>query len=144
MNRTERSFTLLELILVVILIGIMTGVGIPGYQKAIEKNEERTAIVKLQAIRAGMIIYKAKYGNYPAFNMPDLTSINQNLGLSVVPGTMTYQCFPVDGGDINSCKIISPNGWIIHWHNDDIIHCWGGAPPCPTCKNSALGGCGSG
>ena len=40
MNRTERSFTLLELILVVILIGIMTGVGIPGYQKAIEKMKK--------------------------------------------------------------------------------------------------------
>lgn len=135
----------MELMIVVVVIGIIAGFAIPSYQKAIEKNEERTAIVKLQAIRAGMQIYKAKHGSYPTFAMPDVTSINQNLKLNIMPGTMTYQCSPVDGGDVNSCNVFSPNGWVIHWHDDDIIHCrGGGSPPCPTCQGRPLGGCGSG
>ncbi len=144
MNSKEQSFTLMELMIVVVIIGIIAGFAIPSYQKAIEKNEERVAIIKVQAMRAGMIIYKAKHGSYPAFDMPDLVSINQNLGLSIVPDTMSYQCFQTDGSDINGCKAISPNGWIIHWHNDDIIHCRGGGSPCPTCQGRPLGGCGSG
>lgn len=142
MNRAKRSFTLLELILVVVLIGVMAGVGIPSYQKAIEKNEERVALAKLQAIVGGMKIYKAKHGSYPAFDMPDLTSINQNLQLNIVPDKMTYTALqeqaPGDG-DIPECRIISPYGWAIHWHElglgGNTIHCStaGVGLPCPSC-----------
>ena len=86
MDRREQSFTLMELIIVVMIISVIAGFAIPSYQKAIEKNEEKTAVVKLQSIVGGMKIYKAKYGGYPAFDMPDLASINQNLQLNVLPG----------------------------------------------------------
>ena len=64
MNRAERSFTLLELILVVILIGIMAGVGIPSYQKAVEKNFERKAFISLIALEGAEKIYMAKNNIY--------------------------------------------------------------------------------
>lgn len=148
MDHRKQSFTLIELMIVVVIIGIMAGVGIPSYQKAIEKNEERTAVVKLQAMRAGMIIYKAKHGSYPAFDMPDLASIDQNLGLNIVPDTITYQCLQNGAeGETNVCQATSPNGWVIHWHNipdQQVIHCWRGGSPCPTCKAPGAGGCGFG
>ena len=55
---SRKAFTLLELIVVVVIIGVIAGFAIPGYQKAIEKGEERTAIIKLKGIMAGMKILK--------------------------------------------------------------------------------------
>ena len=84
-----------------------------------------------------MKIYKAKYGSYPAFDMPDLASINQNLQLNVLPDTMTYRCLQIDGALVNVCSAISPNGWSIHWHEmgagGNTIHCSDGSPACPSC-----------
>lgn len=147
MNSREQSFTLMELMIVVMVIGIIAGFAIPSYQKALDKADERNAVVRLQAIRAGMKIYKARHNSYPAFDMPDVASINQNLGLNIIANTMSYQCFQTDGLDDNICKAISPDGWIIHWHDPsgagDILHCFGGTGiPCPTCKGSGAGGCG--
>ena len=142
MNRTERSFTLLELILVVTLMGILAGYAIPSYQRAIEKNEERVALAKLQAMVAGMKIYNAKHGDYPNVDMPNVTSINQTLGLSIVPDNMTYTCYPVaplPSTDTDVCTALhpNPNNWRIHWHptgsGANTIHCSTLGSACPSC-----------
>ena len=142
MDRREQSFTLIELMIVVVIIGVIAGFAIPGYQKAIEKNEERVAHVKLRAIGAGMKIYNAKHGDYPNVDMPNLASINQTLGLNIVPDSMTYTCYQVSGSDLDVCKALhpKPNDWRIHWHpllgagggGPDTIHCHTG-PACPSC-----------
>ncbi|MBI5024536.1 MAG: prepilin-type N-terminal cleavage/methylation domain-containing protein [Candidatus Omnitrophica bacterium] len=141
MNSREQSFTLMELMIVVVIIGVIAGFAIPSYQKAIEKNEEKTAVVKLQTIRAGMKIYLAKNGGYPAFDMATVTAINANLGLSVVADTMTYQCLQNDNGETNVCTATSPDSsWSIHWHDpggNGLIHC--GAGTCPTCTVGGTG-----
>lgn len=141
---SQRAFTIMELLIVVIIVGIIAGFAIPGYQKALRKSEERVAIIKLRSMSAGMKIYKAKHGNYPAFDMTNLASINQNLGLSVVADTMTYQCIQADGsGDTNVCRASSPYGWSLHWHESggDIIHCVTYTPSCPSCPYWANGNC---
>ena len=146
MHRNEPSFTLMELLIVVVIIGVIAGFAIPGYQKAMEKATEKNAIIKLQSIIAGMKIYRAKNGSYPAFDMPDLTSINTNLGLSVVPDTMSYYCAQNDGVDVNVCTARSPNDWRIHWHplggGADTIHCSNQGPACPSCPLWTSGSCG--
>ena len=151
MNRTERSFTLLELILVVILIGVMAGYSIPSYQKAIEKNEERVALAKLETIVAGMKIYNAKHSGYPNVDMPNVTAINQTLGLNIVADGMTYTCYQQVGGDQNVCTAWhpSPSDWRIHWHTNNsganTIHCSLVGPACPSCPfwNVAPYSCGN-
>jgi len=129
-----QSFTLLESTLLIILISVIAGVGIPGCQKAIEKNAEKVAFVKLQTIVAGMKIYKAKHGSYPDFDMLDITTINNNLELNVVPDKIDYRCYQRTGEDIPKCKVTSPNSWIISWHDSgkgaDTFHCSTG--PCPS------------
>lgn len=131
----------MELMIVVVIIGVIAGFTIPSYQKAIEKNKEKTAIVKLAGIVGGMKIYKAKHGNWPAFDMTNRTAINQNLQLNVVADTMDYRCYQASGGDIPDCKAISPNGWIIHWHElgfgGNTIHCSTQGSACPTCPYTA-------
>lgn len=128
-----QSFTLLESIFFIILISVMAGIGIPGCRKALENSKERTAAIKFQTIIEGIKIYKAKHGSYPDFDMLDITSINQNLQLNIVPDRMNYSCYQQTRENVPECKMTSPKGWAVNWHdseNGENIICSTG--PCPN------------
>ena len=88
MNR-KRAFTLTELMVVVILIGIIAAFALPNYQKSIRKAHERDAVVQLMAIHAASLIYHAQADKFPE-NTPTLVDINRELGLNVIANGMDY------------------------------------------------------
>ncbi len=88
MNK-DKAFTLTELMVVVILIGIIAAFALPNYNKAIAKAHERDAIVQLMAIHAACKIYNAQAGQYPQEAL-DIDGINEQLGLNVIANGMTY------------------------------------------------------
>ncbi|GEM_PF-2404166 len=154
MNRTERSFTLLELIMVVIIIGIMAGIGIPSFQKAVEKNLERKAFISLIALEGAEKIYMAKNNIYwpPTTAVQNTASINAGLGLNLadVQGQLKYEC-KATAGYINQsyeCKaIFLKNGatkWVLiiqNWIADSDPACSLVNDPCPSCKGYQTGSC---
>lgn len=60
----NRSFTLLELIVVIIVIGIIATIALPKYQRVVERTRVAEAKSMLSAIRSAQIRYLAQYGNY--------------------------------------------------------------------------------
>ena len=54
----------MELVIVVVIIGILAGIAIPGYQKTIEKGYGDKAKVVLQACYTAEKLYRLDYNTY--------------------------------------------------------------------------------
>ena len=76
----RKGFTLLELMIVVIIIGILATVAIPQFTSVVEKARAAEAITILGSIRTGMSLYYLESGVYPA-NQSSLSGISSILGL---------------------------------------------------------------
>lgn len=62
----QKAFTLIELLVVVLIIGILTAIALPQYQKAVEKSKAVQAITLLRAIYQSERMYTMMNGSYPS------------------------------------------------------------------------------
>ncbi len=69
MMKKTRGFTLIEVLIVVVIIGVLAAVAIPYYRDRIAKGRQAVAVAHLQAARLAM-------ENYYARNKAYLTSSN--------------------------------------------------------------------
>jgi len=88
--KKNTAFTLMELVIVVVLIGIMAAFAIPNYAKSVLKTHERDAIMQLTTLYAANLIYNAQAGEYLQGGTIDLAAINSGLGINIIANGMTY------------------------------------------------------
>jgi prepilin-type N-terminal cleavage/methylation domain-containing protein len=84
------AFTLMELLITTILIGIVAAFALPQYGKSIRKAHERDAIVQLQAIHAAQLIYHSSANEFLPTGAGNLNEINAGLNLNILPNEMVY------------------------------------------------------
>ena len=58
------AFTLIELLVVVLIIGILSAIAVPQYQKAVEKSHAAEAISILRAVIKAQQVYYLEHGKY--------------------------------------------------------------------------------
>jgi len=70
LNKSSRKgFTLIELLIVIAIIGILVGIGVPAYKTSVRKANEAAAVATLNTIRVAqakyVIDHKQQYGTFP-------------------------------------------------------------------------------
>jgi prepilin-type N-terminal cleavage/methylation domain-containing protein len=122
-ERTRKGFTLVELAVVIVIIGVLAAFGVPQFLKSVERSKAAEAFNYLSAVRAAQERFLAKNGYYYAgtFNDTDgtftettstgdqldiLQSVPKYFGVSAIT-----ESHVVDGGTGDSGVVGKPT-----WH----------------------------
>jgi len=70
-NQNLGGFTLIEVLVVVLIIGILTSVALPQYTKAVEKSRAAKAVSALRTIATAQQVYHDTFNRY-ANNISEL------------------------------------------------------------------------
>jgi prepilin-type N-terminal cleavage/methylation domain-containing protein len=109
-NRKKQGFTLIEMLVVVLIIGILAAIALPQYRLATEKARAAEAFIILRSLRTASDIYKLETGAYPTADDWDKLSIE-------MPGGKKVQ---IDGRDGDTW--IADNGmWSYYIVKDAIL-----------------------
>ena len=103
-----QAFTLIELIVVIVIVGILAGIAIPAYSRAREQALDKEAQINIRLIHAAQRAYHMLHGVYVdcqgAWSADSETCINNNLKLSIPPnnGHWNYEVWG-DGSGAPGC-----------------------------------------
>jgi prepilin-type N-terminal cleavage/methylation domain-containing protein len=70
-SRRAAGFTLVELAVVIVIIGVLAAFGVPRFIKSVERSKAAEAFEYLASVRTAQERYQAQYGTY-ATNVTDL------------------------------------------------------------------------
>jgi len=133
MRKSQNAFTLIELMIVVVVLAIIAGFGIPTFTKSQERVDERDGEYNLGTIASAMEMFRMRNAGYPdppaALNLGD---INTTLYLGIIGQNMTYVCADDDNTTTFSCTA-AEGGWTLRvTQADNGIVCCSTAGLCPT------------
>lgn len=90
MNRS--AFTLMELVLAVIIIGVLATIALARYSSVLERHRADVARKHLEAIFAASDVYLAQANRFPPGVEEDLDFINENFRTNIPDdGTFVYE-----------------------------------------------------
>ena len=99
---SRKGFTLIELIVVVVIIGILSALAIPSYTNTRERQYDREAYAALKLIRAANKQYFSRSLHYyppPGGTTSVLNDINNNLAIDLDP---SHWIFTVASGSAST------------------------------------------
>ena len=106
-----KGFTLMELMVVVIIIGIIAAFAIPNYNKSVQKAHERDMLTQLISIHAANLLYRSYNGDYWDTGGADKNTaeINSALSINIIAGSgTTYNYNSADGSGFTATATWDP------------------------------------
>jgi len=91
-NTLNSAFTLIELVVVVVIVGVLVSLGVPLYMRTVERARDYEAKTNLLLIHAAQLIYRAENNFYypPGSTTSNLSDINNYLHLNLNDNLWTY------------------------------------------------------
>ena len=101
--KNKNGFTLVELLVVVLIVGILAAIAVPQYQKAIEKSKGMQAITLLRTIGEASNYYYLSSGKWPSslselvIDIPTWAG-STHLYPGIAHSTQDWNVLEMDGG----------------------------------------------
>ena len=124
----RKGFTLIEVLVVVLIIGILAAVALPQYQKAVLKSRYMQLMTFTDAIYQAAIYYQLSNGEYPTrFDVLDvefaLSGGEENMNKGTAKRYGDYTCEITAGledrRDGVNCYLLTPHGKLSYRRNYD-------------------------
>ncbi len=134
MRINSKALSLQEFFILVVAIGILSGLTLNNFFRAIQHTFEREAIIQLQNIHKRVKELESETGRPPCSHMSDRLMINSQLLLHIPDNNyLSYSYIPHDHHYI--LEVQTSRGWGIRYNSHYPkrgYHCING--PCPSCQ----------
>ena len=130
----NKGFTIIELMVALIIIGVLVSLAIPGFSRTKERAFDKEAQIGLNLIAAGEKMYRVKIGSYyPSSGTVDKSDIEDNLQLDLSSSSWEYNITGLGGTNYNATAVRNgPASWGRQW----LINATGdlSCVPCASCE----------
>ncbi len=94
--RASRGFTLLELLVVMVIIGLLAGYVAPRYFSQVGKSEVKTAMAQINALEKALDTYRLDIGRYPSTEQGLAALVNKPQNEPKWQGPYLAKAVPLD------------------------------------------------
>ncbi len=95
-RNSQRGFTLLELLVVMVIIGLLAGYVAPKYFAQIGKSEVKTARAQIDALEKALDQYRLDVGRYPGSEQGLVALVTRPADVSKWQGPYLKKAVPLD------------------------------------------------